>query len=237
MMDSLFTTLSGKTFILIIGSLFISCLSAYGVIEYFRRAAIRGKNFVKQSKLKDGEIDLVPHPVVIKKLFFPFLILNIISFLFLMIANNITVRLLTFAIFAFSDGLTIGLILLLMNERLGIRVLLLTIMVTLVTGFIGYFSKLNFLWLDSYLFLALFILIIFQITRLFSKIHGWKRRSIAVFGILIFIGYLLYDFDKLKASRGIQALNNWATAIDFSTNIYLDVINLFLEILDALSDD
>ena len=59
---------------------------------------------------------------------------------------------------------------------------------------------------------------------------------VLLIGILIFIGYLLYDFNNLDKAKNIAKLNNWNTALDFSVNIYLDIINLFLQILDLLSD-
>lgn len=237
MTDFLFPTLSAKTFTLLIGALLVVYTGAHGIIEYFRRAALRGASFVTQRTTSDGEIDLIPAPHLISKLFWPFLGLNILSFLFLMFADNLIVRLFAFSFFALTEGLTIGLVLLLIHEKLGIRVLLLTALATFIAGSIGYFGNLNIAWLGTYLFFALLVLIIITFVRVFIKITGWKRRLIALFGILIFIGYLLYDFSALKAARGMQALNNWATAIDFSVNIYLDIINLFLQILDALSEE
>jgi len=237
MIDALFATLTAKTFILLACALSITGAGSFCVIEYFRRAAARGAAFATLGTNKYGEPDIIPDPGLVKKIFWPFLILNVVAFLFLLFSGSIAVKLLAFAVFALTDGLTIGLVLISTNERLGLRVMMLTALATLISGFIGYFGNLDLAWMGSYLFFALLALIVVGFVRLFVKITGWKRRLIASLGILVFVGYLLYDFSALKAAKGTAALNNWATAIDFSVNIYLDIINLFLEILDALSDD
>lgn len=237
MADSLFATLSAKTFALLAGSLFAATIAALGIIGVFRLAAQRGSSLVTLETTMDGESDLYPDPQIFHKLFWPSIGMNILAFSFLVLVENIGTRLLAYLVFAITDGLTIGIILLYMNERLGIRVLLLTALATLMTGFIGYLSDFNFSWLGTYLFFALLVLFVIILVRFSVKISGWKRQIIASFGILVFIGYLLYDFSALKAARGARAINNWATAIDFSANIYLDVINLFLQILDAFSED
>ena len=55
-------------------------------------------------------------------------------------------------------------------------------------------------------------------------------------GIVIFTLYLIYDFNRLEKAmeRGDES---WGTAIDIAVNIYLDIVNLFLYILEALSEN
>jgi FtsH-binding integral membrane protein len=55
-------------------------------------------------------------------------------------------------------------------------------------------------------------------------------------GIVIFTLYLVYDFDRLKQAN-IAGDNSWGTAIDIAVNIYLDIINLFIELLIAMSEN
>jgi FtsH-binding integral membrane protein len=55
----------------------------------------------------------------------------------------------------------------------------------------------------------------------------------AYFGALIFTLYLLFDFNRLEKKAGDES---WATAINISVNIYLDIINLFLDLLEILSE-
>ncbi len=54
-------------------------------------------------------------------------------------------------------------------------------------------------------------------------------------GIFIFTLYLIYDFNRLeKAMAGGD--ESWGTAVEIAVNIYLDVVNLFLLILEVLSE-
>ena len=89
------------------------------------------------------------------------------------------------------------------------------------------YSGIDFSFLGRFLFFALLGLILVSIVRLFVSIKGFHRKVIAAVGILIFIGYLLYDFNNLDKAKNIAKLNNRNTALDFSVSIYLDIINLF----------
>ena len=57
----------------------------------------------------------------------------------------------------------------------------------------------------------------------------------AFFGVVVFTGYLLYDFNRLEKLNENVGANTWPVAMDLSINIYLDIINLFLDLLDLLS--
>jgi FtsH-binding integral membrane protein len=55
-------------------------------------------------------------------------------------------------------------------------------------------------------------------------------------GVVIFVLYLIYDFDRLeKANANGDA--SWDTAINIAVSLYLDIINLFIELLVALSEN
>lgn len=55
----------------------------------------------------------------------------------------------------------------------------------------------------------------------------------AYVGAIIFTLYLLYDFNQLEKKAGDES---WSTAINISVNIYLDIINLFLDLLEILAE-
>ena len=60
-------------------------------------------------------------------------------------------------------------------------------------------------------------------------------RDRAYFGVLIFTGYLLYDFDMLEKQMNAGD-ESWSTAIKIAVNLYLDIINLFLDLLQILAE-
>jgi len=47
---------------------------------------------------------------------------------------------------------------------------------------------------------------------------------------------LLFDFNRLTVLNEGAGANNWKNAMEISIEIYLDIINLVLEILEAMGD-
>jgi len=108
-----------------------------------------------------------------------------------------------------------------------------TAMAVFATSGIVFFTNLDFSFLEGFLFIALIILILMTIgnaiffkSRIFSIVKAY-------FGVLIFTLYLLYDFNQLEKMASNET---WGAAINIAVNIYLDIINLFLYILELLSD-
>jgi len=144
------------------------------------------------------------------------------------------------ALFTFQSivfGPFLGLIMLEMDENDGYKALKIVFLVTLLTGFVGYsdiysFSENNFL--AVFLLFSLLGLIIFEFIR---AIRGLSRKAIkakAIFGAFIFSVFLLFDFNLI--AKGEYMANNWDSAFELAFTIYLDIMNLLLEILDAMSD-
>lgn len=233
----MFETLLSKTFLILSISLIFCYVGAQGVLYYFQNAYKNGAKYVSAIINKYGQEDLIVEEKLLSYLFWPALILNIAAFILLMIYRNLMpFNMLNMALFTLTDGITIGLVLISIDENIGVKVTKLTVLATLLTAIIGMYSGIDFSFLGGFLFIALIALIIVSIFRLFVSIQGFHRRVIASIGILIFIGYLLYDFNNLHKVKNLSRLNNWNTALDFSISIYLDIINLFLQILDLLSD-
>ena len=142
-----------------------------------------------------------------------------------------------FTISSLTFGPLLAFIMLEMDENDGFRALKITLLVTLITGFIGYSDIYSF---SESLFLALFLigsllgLIIFEFVRIFRGFSRWAIRIKAIFGAFLFSIFLLFDFNLLRKKGDIAEFNNWETAYEMAFTIYLDVINLLLEILDAM---
>ncbi len=103
----------------------------------------------------------------------------------------------------------------------------------LATAGIVFTTDLDFSFLGGFLFIALLISVVFGFINMFflrSKMVSLIR---AYVGAVIFTLYLLYDFNQLEKKAGDES---WGTAIDISVNIYLDIINLFLDLLEILAE-
>ncbi|MDP4267946.1 MAG: Bax inhibitor-1 family protein [Bacteroidota bacterium] len=234
----MFPTLMSKTFFILFLSLSFCFIGAQAVVSYFRNAYKQGAKYIIAKKNPEGEDDLVIEESFLQVVFWPALIINIISFILLMFTrNSFPINMICMGLFTFTDGITLGLVLMTKDENLGVRVAWLTAIVTLFAGTIGLYSNVDFSFLGNILFWALIAFIIVSFVRIFVRIKGFTRKLIALIGIVIFVGYLLYDFNNLRKIRKLANFNTWNVALDCSIDIYLDIINLFLQILDLLSDD
>lgn len=108
-----------------------------------------------------------------------------------------------------------------------------TALATFSTAGIVFLTSIDFSFLGGFLFISLIILVVIGLLNIFffrSKIFSLVR---AYIGAVIFTLYLIYDFDRLEKMAGDES---WGTAIDIAVNIYLDIINLFLDLLEILSE-
>ncbi|OGD66986.1 hypothetical protein A2442_02525 [Candidatus Campbellbacteria bacterium RIFOXYC2_FULL_35_25] len=100
------------------------------------------------------------------------------------------------------------------------------------TAGIVFLTSIDFSFLGGFLFISLLMLIVMGLLNIFffrSEIFSLVR---AYLGAVIFTLYLLYDFNRLETMVGDET---WGTAIDIAVNIYLDIINLFLSLLEILA--
>jgi len=152
---------------------------------------------------------------------------------------NIWIGMTLFTLCSLSFGPLLALIMLEMDENDGFTAMKIVLVVTILTGFIGYGDFISFA--DStlfaiILFISLIALLLFNFARFFMEISRATTRAAAIFGSFLFSLYLLYDFNYIKKQSGLSSSNDWETALDMAFILYLDIINLLLEILDAMSN-
>ena len=137
-----------------------------------------------------------------------------------------------------SFGPLLALIMLEMDENDGFTALKIVLVVTMLTGFIGYSDFYSFSEnkiFGAFLLIALLGLLLFNLARFFISISRPTVRAGAIFGAVLFSLFLLYDFNYIKQREDLVS-NNWETALEMAFILYLDIINLLLEILDAMGN-
>lgn len=93
----------------------------------------------------------------------------------------------------------------------------------------AYVSKKDFSFLGGFLTIGLFTLVGFSLVGLFfGGFGGTLSLALAVGGVVIFSGYILYDISQYK-----QGLTEEMIPLAV-LNLYLDFINLFLSVLRIL---
>ena len=110
-----------------------------------------------------------------------------------------------------------------------------TTLAILATASLVFLTNIDFSFLGGFLFIALILLIIVSLLNYFIFKSRFLSLLKAYFGVIIFTLYLIFDFDRLRNAK--QAGDSeWSTAIDIAVNLYLDIINLFLYLLEIFAE-
>ena len=146
---------------------------------------------------------------------------------------SIGIKMTSLTVTSLSFGPLLGVIMIQMDENDGLRILKLTVAITFLAALIGIYSGLDFSWLGFVLIIPLFLLVTWNLLNIFYNFSGWLKRSMGFFGSVIFTLYLLYDFNRLERAAE-NGVNDWNTAFEIGFSIYLNVLNLLLELLEAM---
>jgi FtsH-binding integral membrane protein len=146
---------------------------------------------------------------------------------------SIGIKMTSLTVASLTFGPLLGVIMIQMDENDGLRILKLTVAITFLAALIGIYSGLDFSWLGFVLIIPLFLLVTWNFLNIFYNFSGWLKRSMGFFGSVIFTLYLLYDFNRLERAAE-NGVNNWNTAFEIGFSIYLNVLNLLLELLEAM---
>ena len=191
----------------------------------------------EESKVKWQKLGYVVSPPANKFLNAVFVSWAILLFSIALVGYfSLSAGIIVFTMQSILMGLLLGFLFLEMDENDGIRALKITLLATLFSGFIGYSdigtAIYNSGFVQNILFFGLLALIVFEFSRTTFKFSRNTIRVKAFFGIGLFILFLFYDFARLNELSGYS--NKWDTAFQIALSLYLDIINLLLEILEAM---
>ena len=144
-----------------------------------------------------------------------------------------------FSLTSISFGPLLAFVMLEMDENDGFTALKIVLMVTILTGFIGYSDFYSFSEnriFGGVLLLCLFALLLFNFARFFMEFSRQTTRLAAIAGATLFSFFLIYDFNYIKNQSSLLGRNDWDTAVEMAFILYLDIINLLLEILEAMGN-
>lgn len=144
-----------------------------------------------------------------------------------------------FSLTSISFGPLLAVVMLEMDENDGFTALKIVLMVTILTGFIGYSDFYSFsenTIFGGVLLLCLFALLLFNFARFFMEFSRQTTRLAAIAGATLFSFFLIYDFNYIKNQSSLFDKNDWNTAVEMAFILYLDIINLLLEILEAMGN-
>ncbi len=140
-----------------------------------------------------------------------------------------------FIIYAFVSGLTFSSIFVVYELTSVIMVFLVSSVIFGVMAFIGYKTNTDLSKLGFYLMMALIGVIIVSVINIFIGSNGLEM-ILSIICVLLFIGITAYDVQKIKALEG-SGLPEDNLAIYGALELYLDFINIFLDILRIFADN
>lgn len=140
-----------------------------------------------------------------------------------------------FLLYSFVSGLTFSSIFITYKMISIIYVFLIAAVIFGIFSLIGYKTKVDLTKLGTYLFMGLLATIIVSIINIFVG-NQMLDLIISIVIILIFIGVTAYDIQKIKhmSNNSIPEEN---LAIYWALELYLDFINIFLNLLRLFGDD
>ena len=172
----------------------------------------------------------IANPALIWVLFAAELILVFTSRIWI---TKYPVNYLLFSAFTFITGVTLVPLLASVMLEFGgpdiiIKALAATTLMFTATAVFGWVTKRDLSGLRGFLITALIGMIVVSLIGIFIPWSNTFEMVFAGFGVVVFSGYTMYDFQKLKTMPQDRP-------IDAAMMLYLDIFNLFIYILRLMS--
>lgn len=148
---------------------------------------------------------------------------------------NITTSRIMFLTYSFVSGLTFSSVFIAYDMRSIIIVFLISSLLFLIFAILGYITKLDLTSAGTFLLMALIGIIICSIINIFVG-NGTFEIVICSISILIFLGFTAYDVNKIKQLQDIYPDED-SLAIVGALELYLDFINIFLDLLRIVANN
>lgn len=140
-----------------------------------------------------------------------------------------------FLLYSFVSGLTFSSIFIVYDLMSIFYVFIIAAIVFAIFGAIGYFTHLDLTKLGTFLLMALIAIIICMIINMFVSNEQFDL-VISIISILVFIGFTAYDIQKVKLLGENSSIPEDNLAIYGALELYLDYINIFLNLLSIMGD-
>lgn len=135
-----------------------------------------------------------------------------------------------FLLYSFVSGLTFSSIFIAYDIMSIFYVFIIAAVVFAIFGAVGYFTSIDLTNLGSILLMGLIALIVCLIFNIFIGSEQFNF-VLTIISLAIFVGFTAYDIQKIKRLGESSDLPEENLAIYGALELYLDYINIFLDIL------
>lgn len=133
-----------------------------------------------------------------------------------------------FCLYSFLTGLSFSVIFIAYRIDSIVSIFALTSLIFAIMALIGKYTNMDLTKIGTILFVGLIGIIIASIINMFIGSQTFDL-GITIIGIIIFMGYIAYDVQKIKYIA--PTLEEEKAAIICAFELYLDFINLFIKLL------
>lgn len=141
-----------------------------------------------------------------------------------------------FIVYSFVTGLTFSSIFIVYEIESIIYVFLATALIMLIFALLGYFTKIDLTKFGTFLMMAIIGVIIMGIISIFVNNETFSL-GIAIASVVIFIGFIAFDVQKIKKMYEYNMIPEDNLAIYGALQLYLDFINIFIDLLRIFGND
>ena len=145
--------------------------------------------------------------------------------------NPMTTKIL-YILYAVLTGITFSTIFVYFEIGSLISVFIITTIIFALLAFYGYVTKRDLTKLGTIIFIGLIGIIIGSLLNMFLFKSATLDLGITIIGVLVFVGYIAYDVNKIK--HLVPYVGEDKAAVYGAFQLYLDFINLFIRLLQLL---
>ena len=141
-----------------------------------------------------------------------------------------------FILYSFVSGITFSSIFVVYNISSIIYVFLATSLLMLIFSLIGYFTKMDLTKIGTFLFMAIIGILLMCIINIFVNSAEFNF-AICVISVIVFVIYIAFDVQKIKRIYLSGSMEEDNIAIYGALQLYLDFINIFLDLIRIFGDN
>ena len=142
--------------------------------------------------------------------------------------NPLTTKILYIG-YCILTGLTFSSIFVYFEMTSLISIFIITAIIFALLALYGYTTKKDLTKLGTIIFIGLIGILIGSLLNMFIFRSAMMDTGIAIIGVLIFVGYIAYDVNKIKYM--VAYVGEEKAAVYGAFQLYLDFINLFIRLL------
>lgn len=143
--------------------------------------------------------------------------------------NPLTTKILYIG-YCILTGLTFSSIFVYFEMTSLISIFIITAIIFALLALYGYTTKRDLTKLGTIIFIGLIGILIGSLLNMFIFRSAMMDTGIAIIGVLIFVGYIAYDVNKIKYM--VTYVGEDKAAVYGAFQLYLDFINLFIRLLE-----